>query len=69
MNRLVAIGQAQTPGPQRIQTEMEQAIVAAEKVQIIRAPQAGVVLRGIPGIDIGDIDQAQGRGIFHQEYA
>ncbi len=50
-----------------IQPEILETVVAAEKVQHVRPCKVREVEPGVDRLGIGDIDQAQGRGVLEQQ--
>ena len=55
--RLVTVGQSQHVSTQRIDAEVEQSIVAAEKGQIAGAPVIAIIRAGAVRRDVGHVEQ------------
>src|SRR5262249_34468487 len=65
--RLVFPYQPEAVGAQRIQPEVEEAVIAAQEIEIIRAPQAPKVATHSRRSNVSDIKEPERGGVLKQE--
>src|SRR3954451_1506987 len=63
----IAGGQAQGVGAQRVEPDGQEAVVAAEVIEVVGAPVVAVVGAGAYRVGVPDVDEAEGRGVLEQD--